>query len=236
MASRLLARPSACSLGQLRWAAPQSVAVPTAPTARAFHATRPSQSYVGKRLITLPKEVTVKVEDLDIAPATNSRRHVVVTGPKGTLKMPIFPFISFDETPVQESDMRRLKVMCEDPKEKKQRQMWGTTNALVTNMVEGVSDGVSLIVRLVGVGYRATLVDNKLDLKLGYSHQILVPVPDGVTVAVQNPQRIKLSGIDWPLVTKFASQIRAWRPPEPYNQKGVFVGDETIQKKEGKKK
>lgn len=182
----------------------------------AFHSSRPTNSAIGKRLITLPPDVTIEVMDLDLVPYTNSRKHVVVKGPKGTLEMPLQPFISFGVAPVEGSEMRRLQVLCEDPaKNKFQRAMWGTTNALVSNMIEGVADGISVIVRLVGVGYRATMIEGALDLKLGYSHQILLPVPDAVSVVVQNPQRLKIMGMDKQTVMKFASLIRSWRPPEP---------------------
>jgi large subunit ribosomal protein L6 len=164
----------------------------------------------------MPPDVTLEVKEGELVTFTKSRKHVAVTGPKGTLTMPLHPFISFEATSVEGSTMRRLKVICEEADKKKfNRSMWGTTNALLTNMIDGVTDGCSIMVRLVGVGYRAALVDGALDLKLGYSHQILLPVPSTVTVQVQNPQRLRISGIDWHEVTKFASEIRAWRPPEP---------------------
>lgn len=193
-------------------------AAPDAPACRAaFHASAPAASNVGKRLISLPPEVSVEIKDLDeVVPFTKSRRHAVVSGPKGSLKLPLHPFIALETTAVEGTNIRRLKVLCDGADKRKfNRSMWGTTNALLTNMVEGVSDGVSVIVRLVGVGYRATMVEGGLDLKLGYSHQILLPIPKSVTVTAQNPQRLKISGIDWHEVTKFASQIREWRPPEP---------------------
>jgi large subunit ribosomal protein L6 len=82
----------------------------------------------------------------------------------------------------------------------------------------------------------AALEDSKLVLRLGYAHPIILDIPEGVTVSTPTPQKILLKGIDKPVLTQFAANIRKWRKPEPYNQKGVFVGDETIKKKEGKKR
>ncbi|KAI8615074.1 ribosomal protein L6, alpha-beta domain-containing protein [Chytriomyces sp. MP71] len=103
-------------------------------------------------------------------------------------------------------------------------------------MVVGVTEGFTIPVKLVGVGYRAALEGSTVTLKLGHSHPIVVAVPEGVEVNVPAPQRLILRGIDLQVVSQFAANIRKHRPPEPYNQKGVFVGDETIKKKEGKKR
>eukprot|EP00842_Homolaphlyctis_polyrhiza_P006151 jgi/Hompol1/6537/HPOL_000190-RA len=161
-----------------------------------------------------------------------------------------------------------VSVSVADAAAKAQRAMWGTTRALVANMVTGVSEGFLLPLRLVGVGYRAqidtapvapgddddvsvivtpisptavanagaTQVKRVLTLRLGYAHPIVLDIPAGVDVSIPVPQRILLQGIDLPRISLFAAQIRKWRKPEPYNQKGVFVGDETIKKKDGKKR
>jgi large subunit ribosomal protein L6 len=127
-------------------------------------------------------------------------------------------------------------VSIADPTDKKQRAMWGTTRALLNNSILGVTEGFTVPVRFVGVGYRAQLDGDVLSLKLGYKDPIVLSVPSGVTVQVVNPTRLMLSGVDLQQMTQFAATIRKWRPPEPYNQKGVFVGTETIRKKVGKKK
>lgn len=90
--------------------------------------------------------------------------------------------------------------------------------------------------RIVGVGYRANLEDDRLVLRLGYSHDVVLPIPRGVNASLPMPTKVVLRGIDWHRVTQFAALIRSKRKPEPYNCKGIFVGDETIVKKEGKKK
>ncbi|CAO3574241.1 unnamed protein product [Mortierella alpina] len=124
---------------------------------------------------------------------------------------------------------------------KEQRAMWGTTRALIANAITGVTEGYTVPVRLVGVGYRATLEDGannrkKLSMKLGYSHQVEIEIPEGVQCSTPLPNKIMLQGNDIQKVKEFAFKIRKWRPPEPYNQKGIFVGDETIAKKTSKKK
>ena len=121
--------------------------------------------------------------------------------------------------------------------------MWGTVRALLSRSIQGVTDGFTLPVRLVGVGYRASLVTQEhskqpiLSMKLGYCHPIDIPVPEGIDVSItQNGARLTLKGIDWQQITQFAANIRKWRKPEPFNGKGVFVGNETVRRKVGKKK
>ena len=105
-----------------------------------------------------------------------------------------------------------------------------------TLLQTGVLSGYTLPIKLVGVGYRAALERNKLQLRLGYANPVEIEIPSDIKVTVPTPQRIIVQGIDLQRVTQFAAGVRKWRKPEPYNQKGVFVGDETIKKKEGKKR
>ncbi|KAJ3212111.1 hypothetical protein HDU67_004069, partial [Dinochytrium kinnereticum] len=190
-------------------------------------------------------------------------RQVLVTGPLGTLSMPLHPFVQIHQPgPDEPMPNRRpldveeeeedgeveaaqpiVLVKVADPESRDQKTMWGTTRALIRNMVEGVSEGFTVPVQLVGVGYRAALEPPpkalpgqpdgrpKVSLKLGYSHPVELEVPAGVEVRVPVPQRLVIQGADLGLITQFAAKIRAWRPPEPYNQKGVFVSNETIKKK-----
>jgi large subunit ribosomal protein L6 len=116
------------------------------------------------------------------------------------------------------------------------KAMWGTTRQLLANKIQGVEDGFTLPLRMVGVGYRALIENEKLSLKIGVSHPVLLDIPQGIKVVIPAPQRILLQGVCWPTMTQFAASIRRYRKPEPYNQKGIFVGDETIKKKEGKKR
>jgi large subunit ribosomal protein L6 len=119
---------------------------------------------------------------------------------------------------------------------KRARAMWGTTRALVNNMVTGVSRGFSVNLEINGVGYRAAVQGNTLNLQLGYSHEIAYPIPDGVRITCERPTAIAVSGADRQRVGQIAAEIRAYRPPEPYKGKGIKYGTETVRRKEGKKK
>ena len=118
----------------------------------------------------------------------------------------------------------------------KARMMWGTTRALVANMVTGVSTGYSRTMEITGTGFRAAVNGPNLVINLGFSHDVVYPVPPGIKITCEKPTSIKVEGIDKRQVGQVASEIRAWRPPEPYKGKGVRYVDETIRRKEGKKK
>ena len=116
------------------------------------------------------------------------------------------------------------------------RAMWGTTRALVNNMVTGVATGFTRNLDINGVGYRAAVQGNTLTLQLGYSHEIPYPIPKDVQITCERPTAITVSGADRQRVGQVAAEIRAFRPPEPYKGKGVKYRDETVRRKEGKKK
>ena len=116
------------------------------------------------------------------------------------------------------------------------RAMWGTTRALVNNMVAGVSQGFTVGLEINGVGYRAAVQGNTLNLQLGYSHDIAFPVPGDVTITCERPTVITVHGADRQRVGQVAAEIRAWRPPEPYKGKGIKYAGEIVRRKEGKKK
>jgi large subunit ribosomal protein L6 len=116
------------------------------------------------------------------------------------------------------------------------RAMWGTTRALVNNMVTGVSKGFSVGLEINGVGYRAAVQGNVLNLQLGYSHDIPFPIPADVKIACERPTVITVSGADRQRVGQVAAEIRAFRPPEPDKGKGIKYARETVRRKEGKKK
>ena len=116
------------------------------------------------------------------------------------------------------------------------RAMWGTTRALVNNMVTGVSKGFSVTLEINGVGYRAAMQGNTLNLQLGYSHEIAYPIPSDVKIVCERPTLINVSGADRQRVGQIAAEIRAYRPPEPYKGKGIKYSTETVRRKEGKKK
>jgi len=119
---------------------------------------------------------------------------------------------------------------------KKARTMWGTTRALVNNMVKGVSQGFTRKLEINGVGYRAAVQGKDLVLQLGYSHEIKYPIPPGITIAAEKPTLLAITGADRQRVGQVAADIRGFRGPEPYKGKGVKYEDETIRRKEGKKK
>ncbi|MBV9812732.1 MAG: 50S ribosomal protein L6, partial [Acetobacteraceae bacterium] len=116
------------------------------------------------------------------------------------------------------------------------RAMWGTTRALVNNMVTGVATGFARTLEINGVGYRAAVQGNTLNLQLGYSHDIEYPIPADVKIACERPTLVVVSGADRQRVGQVAAEIRAFRPPEPYKGKGIKYSDETVRRKEGKKK
>jgi len=119
---------------------------------------------------------------------------------------------------------------------KRARAMWGTTRALVNNMVTGVATGFTRNLDINGVGYRAAVQGDKLVLQLGYSHEIPYPIPQDVRINCERPTAITITGADRQRVGQIAAEIRAFRPPEPYKGKGIKYRDETIRRKEGKKK
>jgi large subunit ribosomal protein L6 len=116
------------------------------------------------------------------------------------------------------------------------RMMWGTTRALVANMVTGVSTGYTKSMEITGTGFRAAVQGKNLVINLGFSHDVVYPIPDGITITCERPTAIKVQGVDKRKVGQVAAEIREWRPPEPYKGKGVKYDDETIRRKEGKKK
>jgi large subunit ribosomal protein L6 len=119
---------------------------------------------------------------------------------------------------------------------KQARAMWGTTRALIQNLVTGVSEGFAVGLEINGVGYRAAVQGNTLNLQLGYSHEVAFPIPSDVTITCERPTLITVRGADRQRVGQVAAEIRAWRPPEPYKGKGIKYATETVRRKEGKKK
>jgi large subunit ribosomal protein L6 len=116
------------------------------------------------------------------------------------------------------------------------RMMWGTTRALVANMVKGVSSGYSKSMEITGTGYRAAVNGPNLVINLGFSHDVVYAIPPDIKITCEKPTSIKVEGVDKRLVGQVCAEIRAWRPPEPYKGKGVKFEGEAIRRKEGKKK
>jgi large subunit ribosomal protein L6 len=120
--------------------------------------------------------------------------------------------------------------------EQKARMMWGTTRALVANIVHGVSSGYAKSMEITGTGFRAAVQGSNLVLNLGFSHDVIYPVPPGIKITCEKPTSLKIEGVDKRLVGQVAAEIRGYRPPEPYKGKGVRYSDEVIRRKQGKKK
>ncbi len=176
-------------------------------------------SRIGKRPIELPKGATVTLDG----------QTVTVKGPKGELSLTLVEEISIS----QENGVLTLTPRDDSTRA---RAMWGLSRTLVANMVEGVTNGYERTLELVGVGYRAAMKGQALSLQLGFSHEIDMPPPAGITFAVPRQTEIKISGADKQVVGEVAANIRKIRPPEPYKGKGVRYAGEKVRRKEGKKK
>jgi large subunit ribosomal protein L6 len=176
-------------------------------------------SRIGKKPVPLPKGVVATLDDGTVS----------VKGPKGELKLRLVPEVtaalsegSIAITPREESDRARA--------------MWGMQRTLVNNLVRGVTEGFTAKLEIAGVGYRAALQGKNLQLQLGFSHDVLYPIPAGIGIVCEKPTMITITGIDKQLVGQVAAEIRGYRPPEPYKGKGVKYAGERIRRKEGKKK
>ena len=174
-------------------------------------------SRIGNKVISLPEKVEVKVDDSSLT----------VEGPKGKLEWALPSGLELE----QEDGTVRISRSSED---RKLRAMHGTARALLANMIEGVSNGFVRELEVQGVGFRAAVKGKALDLSLGFSHPVLHPIPEGLTVTVEENTKIKVEGIDKQLVGQFAADVRAYYPPEPYKGKGVRYKDEYVRRKQGK--
>jgi large subunit ribosomal protein L6 len=176
-------------------------------------------SRIGKKAVPVPSGVTASVEG----------QTVKMKGPKGALQ-----YVVPDDIVVK-MEKGAIKV---DPRDesKRARSMWGTSRTLVSNLATGVTKGFESKLEITGVGYRAAVQGKNLQIQLGYSHDVLYPIPEGIAIATPKPTEIVVSGIDKQRVGQVAAEIRSFRPPEPYKGKGVKYAGEFIFRKEGKKK
>jgi large subunit ribosomal protein L6 len=176
-------------------------------------------SRIGKKAVAVPSGVTVTI----------SGQTIEVKGPKGQLAW------TLPEEIVVKHEGAELNL-TKAVENTRAQAMWGLSRTLVGNMVIGVTTGFEKTLELVGVGYRAAMKGDALSMQLGFSHDVDVPAPSGITFAVPKQTEIKISGIDKQVVGEIASQIRRLRPPEPYKGKGVRYAGEVVRRKEGKKK
>ncbi|KAI5918020.1 ribosomal protein L6 [Camillea tinctor] len=212
---------------------------------RQFSSTPTRASKLGRTPITIPPGVELQIGEPFIKKDPTSYLEIkkciaTITGPLGKIDLDVPPYLTIDLDP----ETRKAVLSIEDRKEKVQMQMWGTTWAYLNQHIIGVSEGHTAVLRLVGVGYRATVEARPgkeeypgqkfVCLKLGFTHPVEEPVPFGMKASTPQPTRILLEGINRQQVMSFAADIRRWRRPEPYKGKGIFVNDETIKLKQKK--
>ncbi|KAJ6559204.1 ribosomal protein L6 [Mycena vulgaris] len=189
-------------------------------------------SHIGSNPIPVPDAVKFETTPTSIS----------ILGPLGKTTLPLFPFVNIDL-----SDPKMMLVTVQDAEIQQQRRMWGTTRTLISNAITGMSEGFSIPLFLVGVGYRVAMEEDprgtadgntgrRLNMKLGYSHSVLVPIPPHIKAEVPLPTKIMLSCTDKHQLGLFAAKVQSYRKPEPYKGKGIFRGNETVKIKSVKKK
>jgi large subunit ribosomal protein L6 len=176
-------------------------------------------SRVGKKPVAIPAGVSASVE----------AEIVKVKGPKGALELALHGDVEVK----LEQDAVRVDPRSDS---KRARAMWGTYRTLVANLVTGVTKGFEQRLEITGVGYRAAVQGKNLQIQLGYSHDVIYPIPEGIAIIAPKPTEIVITGIDKQKVGQVAAEIREFRKPEPYKGKGVRYAGEYIFRKEGKKK
>jgi len=176
-------------------------------------------SRVGKYPVEIPQGVQVAV----------AGRMLTAKGRLGELNLELTEHV---EAAVEDGKV----TVTPRGEEQRARVMWGTTRALIANMVKGVSTGYEKSMEITGTGFRAAVQGKNLELSLGFSHPVVYPVPAGIKITCERPTAIKVEGVDKRLVGQVAAEIRSFRPPEPYKGKGVRYTTEQIRRKEGKKK
>ncbi|TPR53668.1 50S ribosomal protein L6 [Metamycoplasma neophronis] len=174
-------------------------------------------SRIGKRVLAIPADVEVEL--------TNN--HIVVKGKLGQLEYTFSPLI---KVVVENNEIKTLR----SNEEKTTKMLHGTTNANIKNMLIGVSQGYKKEIEIKGVGYKATLKGNEIEIIAGYSHPVNVTLPSNLKIEVPKPTNIVISGIDKQAVGEFAANIRDIRRPSPYSGKGIMYKDEVVRRKEGK--
>jgi large subunit ribosomal protein L6 len=180
-------------------------------------------SKIGRKNILIPKDSTVKVEG----------NKLTISGPKGskdlTIKDKIF------STTINEKNEFEIKPLAKKA-DKQTSIIWGTYRSLINNAIKGVSTGHEIILEITGVGFRANLKGEILNLQIGFSHDINYPIPKEIKIIVEKQTVIKINGVDKELVSKVASDIKSLKPVEPYKGKGIKIRNEFVLRKEGKKK
>ncbi|KAI4520615.1 ribosomal protein L6 [Schizophyllum commune Loenen D] len=214
-------------------------ALPRGPLAHCA-ARRFSTSAVARvRLPHIGREPLLWKDPVKLTPTPES---ILVEGPLGRTAVPLKPYIT-----LHFPDPNQLQIGVKDMGEREQRMMWGTTRTLIANAIVGMTEGYSVPLYLVGVGFRANMEDDprgtldggsgkRLHMKLGYTHSVYVPIPPYMKAEVPSATKISLFCTDKQLLGEFARKIKSLRMPEPYKGKGIFIGKETIRLKSAKKR
>jgi large subunit ribosomal protein L6 len=176
-------------------------------------------SRIGKKAVPLPQGVTATIKDRDVK----------VKGPKGELSLRVLEGIDV------KLEKDGISVMPQEMTDE-MRARWGMQRTLVNNLVEGVSKGFTQTLEINGVGFRAAVQGKNLQLQLGFSHDVVYPIPVGIDIKCEKPTIIVVSGADKQKVGQVSAEIRGFRKPEPYKGKGIKYSEEKIRRKEGKKK
>ena len=179
-------------------------------------------SKIGKKNITIPKESSVKIDG----------ENLIISGPKGSKTLTINQKIFSSK--VNENQFQILPM--EKKVDKKTSIMWGTYRSLINNAITGVSSGHEKILQLSGVGFRANIKGESLNLQIGFSHDVNFKIPKDIKISVEKQTTIKITGVDKDLVSKIAADIKKLKPVEPYKAKGITEKGQFILRKEGKKK
>ncbi len=179
-------------------------------------------SKIGKKNITLPKESSIKIEGPNLT----------ISGPKGTKKLTINDKIFSSKLNENQFEIKPLNKNID----KKISILWGTYRSLINNAVTGVSIGHEKTLELNGVGFRANLKGDSLNLQIGFSHDVNFKIPKDIKITVEKQTIIKISGVDKELVSKIAADIKSFKPVEPYKAKGIKEKGQFVLRKEGKKK
>ena len=179
-------------------------------------------SKIGKKNILIPKESSIKIEGSNLT----------ITGPKGTKKLTINDKIFSSKLNESKFEIKPLSKIID----KKTSIMWGTYRSLINNAVTGVSKGHEKVLELSGVGFRANLKGDILNLQIGFSHDVNFNIPKEIKIVVEKQTIIKINGVDKELVSKIAADIKSLKPVEPYKAKGIKERGQFVLRKEGKKK
>ncbi|GMM35417.1 mitochondrial 54S ribosomal protein YmL16 [Saccharomycopsis crataegensis] len=217
---------------------------------RGFSTTVFRQSHIGSAPIYLTPDISCKVESIDNPRIVLKGRksitlsqNIKIGGPRGELGfiVPDFVNVNINGPTAENNNIGKIQVSVNNTDDRIQRSMWGTVSATLRNNITGVTEGHLAILKLVGTGYRATIIDSvanpgkkHVSLKVGASDNQGLDVPDGLTVSSPVPTRVVIEGISKQQVKLFAANLRKFRPPEPYKGKGIFVDNETIKIKDKK--